>query len=136
METHHDVIRQAVREAYTKVARASKTVAENDQATSCCRRSDDSIEAKPGSSCGCGGPDLSLEQLSTAIGYTKAEMDSAPEGSNMGLGCGNPVALASLKPGETVVDLGSGGGFDCFLVLNLRPMLLTPPGRRPLSRWT
>jgi ubiquinone/menaquinone biosynthesis C-methylase UbiE len=49
------------------------------------------------------------------MGYSKEDIDSAPEGANMGLGCGNPVALASLKPGETVVDLGSGGGFDCFL---------------------
>jgi ubiquinone/menaquinone biosynthesis C-methylase UbiE len=49
------------------------------------------------------------------MGYSKEDIDSAPEGANMGLGCGNPVALATLKPGETVVDLGSGGGFDCFL---------------------
>jgi SAM-dependent methyltransferase len=49
------------------------------------------------------------------MGYSKEDLLSVPEGANMGLGCGNPVALASLKPGETVVDLGSGGGFDCFL---------------------
>jgi SAM-dependent methyltransferase len=49
------------------------------------------------------------------MGYSKEDISSVPEGANMGLGCGNPVALASLKPGETVVDLGSGGGFDCFL---------------------
>jgi SAM-dependent methyltransferase len=49
------------------------------------------------------------------LGYSKEDLESAPEGSNMMLGCGNPVALASLKAGETVVDLGSGGGFDCFL---------------------
>jgi ubiquinone/menaquinone biosynthesis C-methylase UbiE len=49
------------------------------------------------------------------MGYSKADIDSVPEGANMELGCGNPVALASLKPGETVLDLGSGGGFDCFL---------------------
>ena len=64
---------------------------------------------------GCGGTNLSLEQLSATIGYTKADVESVPEGSNMGLGCGNPIALASLKSGEAVVDLGSGGGFDCFL---------------------
>ena len=58
---------------------------------------------------------MPFEQLSATIGYTKADVESVPEGSNMGLGCGNPIALASLKPGETVVDLGSGGGFDCFL---------------------
>jgi ubiquinone/menaquinone biosynthesis C-methylase UbiE len=49
------------------------------------------------------------------MGYSKKDILSAPQGANMGLGCGNPVALASLKPGETVVDLGAGGGFDCFL---------------------
>jgi len=53
--------------------------------------------------------------MSTTMGYSKEDMADVPEGANMGLGCGNPVALASLKPGETVVDLGSGGGFDCFL---------------------
>ena len=50
--------------------------------------------------------------------YSQEDLDNAPAGSNMGLGCGNPVALASLAPGETVVDLGSGGGFDCFLAAN------------------
>ncbi len=53
--------------------------------------------------------------IKSAIGYSKEDMDNVPEGSNLGLGCGNPVAIASLKTGETVVDLGSGGGFDCFL---------------------
>jgi ubiquinone/menaquinone biosynthesis C-methylase UbiE len=49
------------------------------------------------------------------MGYTEEEMKAVPEGANLGLGCGNPVALASLKEGETVLDLGSGAGFDCFL---------------------
>jgi C_GCAxxG_C_C family probable redox protein len=49
------------------------------------------------------------------MGYSKEDMTSVPEGANMGLGCGNPTAMASLKPGETVLDLGSGGGIDCFL---------------------
>lgn len=113
--THHDKIIQTVREVYKKVAKASATASGISQAASCCGPSNNHTETNPGSSCGCGGPGLSLEQLSADIGYTKAEVDSVPVGSNMGLGCGNPVALASLKPGETVVDLGSGGGFDCFL---------------------
>lgn len=55
------------------------------------------------------------EQVSKMIGYSEAEMNAVPEGANLGLGCGNPTALASLKEGERVLDLGSGSGFDCFL---------------------
>ena len=54
-------------------------------------------------------------EMSEKIGYTKEELKSVPEGATLSFGCGNPVALASLKEGETVVDLGSGGGLDCFL---------------------
>jgi ubiquinone/menaquinone biosynthesis C-methylase UbiE len=53
--------------------------------------------------------------MSEFMGYSKGDIESVPEGANMGLGCGNPVAIGSLKAGETVVDLGSGGGFDSFL---------------------
>ncbi len=76
--------------------------------------------AKGGGSCcgpqktGCCGIDVTKE-ISKGIGYSEAEMDSVPDGANLGLGCGNPVALASLKEGEVVLDLGSGAGFDCFL---------------------
>ncbi|MHA2323983.1 MAG: arsenite methyltransferase [Promethearchaeota archaeon] len=67
-----------------------------------------------GSSCGCGcGP--SSTDAALQIGYSKDELGNIPEDSNMGLGCGNPTALASLKKGETVLDLGSGGGIDTFL---------------------
>jgi arsenite methyltransferase len=67
------------------------------------------------SSSGCCGTAPSAEELSASVGYTPAELAAIPEGANLGLGCGNPVALASLKAGETVLDLGSGGGIDCFL---------------------
>jgi len=88
-------IKKIVREGYAKVAR---------KGSSCCA---------PASSC-CGGADLARD-ISKKMGYADAEMASVPEGANLGLGCGNPVALASLKEGETVLDLGAGAGFDCFL---------------------
>ena len=69
--------------------------------------------ARKGSSC-CGG-DAKAENISKAIGYTKLELDSIPEEAILGLGCGNPTAIASLQEGEVVVDLGSGGGLDVFL---------------------
>lgn len=64
-----------------------------------------------GSACGCD----STAAASAAIGYTAEELAAVPQGANLGLGCGNPLALASIKPGETVLDLGSGAGFDAFL---------------------
>jgi arsenite methyltransferase len=88
-------IKKNVRENY---ARAAK------QGASCCNPA--------GASC-CGGSDP--ESMSKAVGYSAQDMASVPEGANLGLGCGNPVALASLKEGEVVLDLGSGAGFDCFL---------------------
>jgi arsenite methyltransferase len=71
--------------------------------------------AGKGSSC-CGTTDAAItKDISKNIGYSDADVNSVPEGANLGLGCGNPVALASLKEGEVVLDLGSGAGFDCFL---------------------
>ena len=78
-------VRKMVREGYGKIAKAKKC------------------------GCSCGS------EISESIGYSRGELDSVPEGADLSLGCGNPVALASLKQGETVVDLGSGGGLDCFL---------------------
>ena len=49
------------------------------------------------------------------MGYSEAELSAVPDGANLGLGCGNPQAIAAMRPGEIVVDLGSGAGFDCFL---------------------
>jgi SAM-dependent methyltransferase len=57
--------------------------------------------------------------MSKMVGYSDKDIESVPEGANLGLGCGNPIALASLKEGETVLDLGSGAGFDCFLAAKL-----------------
>jgi SAM-dependent methyltransferase len=74
--------------------------------------------ARSGGGCGCstgccGSP--SPELISKVIGYSDEELAAVPEGANLGLGCGNPTAIAALKPGQTVLDLGSGAGFDAFL---------------------
>jgi len=78
--------------------------------------------AESGGSCGCaptccGGGDRTSASSQT-LGYSKDDLTAAPDGSNLGLGCGNPLAIASLKPGQTVLDLGSGAGFDAFLAAN------------------
>ena len=72
--------------------------------------------ARKQKSCGCCGPDTG--QYAKSIGYTDEELKSVPDESNLALGCGNPTALAQLKEGEVVLDLGSGAGFDCFLAAN------------------
>jgi arsenite methyltransferase len=107
-------IRQSVRDSYGKIAKAGKIVGGLSPAPSCCGPSETSTPANSTASC-CGGPEVAPGQISALMGYSQEDVQSVIEGANMGLGCGNPVALASLKPGETVVDLGSGGGFDCFL---------------------
>lgn len=74
-----------------------------------------SIAVGRASSCCGGSTGDAFDAASVNLGYSKDDVSSVPEGANMGLGCGNPQAIAALKPGETVLDLGSGGGFDCFL---------------------
>src|SRR4030042_4364070 len=91
-------IRKVVREGYGKIAK---------QGSPCCG---------PAKSC-CGSTN-SAQDISRKIGYGEEELRAVPEGANLGLGCGNPIALASLKEGEIVLDLGSGAGFDCFLAAN------------------
>jgi arsenite methyltransferase len=94
-------IKKAVRDGYAQIATKG--------GSGCC--------GPTKSSCGCGGV-KSSDLISKGIGYSDQELSSVPDESNLGLGCGNPIALASLKPGETVVDLGSGAGFDSFLAAN------------------
>ncbi|HVH74784.1 MAG TPA: arsenite methyltransferase [Stellaceae bacterium] len=65
----------------------------------------------------CCGPTPPREEKSRAMGYSTAELAAVPEGADLGLGCGNPQAIAQLQPGETVIDLGSGAGFDCFIAV-------------------
>jgi arsenite methyltransferase len=86
-----EAVRKSVRQNYGKIA------TENG---SCC-----------GPTCCSGVAGSPADKL----GYSAADTSSVPEGSNLGLGCGNPLAIASLRPGQTVLDLGSGAGFDCFL---------------------
>ncbi len=115
METKDkEKVRQAVRESYGNIAKSVSVVSGIGPAPSCCGTSEISTPTNAQAPC-CGGPEVTSEQLNELMGYSKEDIMSTPEGANMGLGCGNPVALASLKPGETVVDLGAGGGFDCFL---------------------
>ena len=66
---------------------------------------------------GCCGSAKSAAETSFGMGYSETELASVPEGANLGLGCGNPQAIAAMRPGEVVVDLGSGAGFDCFLAV-------------------
>lgn len=98
----HDDIRQQVRTAYAAVANTGSSccaTAPAPAAGGCCAPSDQTV----------------AELLSRGIGYSAEDTAAVPEGANLGLGCGNPQAIAALKPGECVLDLGSGAGFDCFL---------------------
>jgi SAM-dependent methyltransferase len=90
-------VREMVRGGYAKIA--------EETSAGCCT---------PGVSC-CGAAPQDADKLARELGYSVDELQALPEGANMGLSCGNPAALAALKPGETVLDLGSGGGFDIFI---------------------
>lgn len=94
-QVNHDQIRQNVRNRYKEIA------IQDVGGGSCCTPANTLVE--------------SLADVSSIMGYSSEELSAVPEGANLGLGCGNPQAIAALQPGEVVLDLGSGGGFDCFL---------------------
>jgi arsenite methyltransferase len=97
-QVQNDEIRQHVRNRYKQIALT---------------RVESNNNCEP--ACGCCDTPVDLKEVSSKLGYSKDELSIVPDGANLGLGCGNPQAIASLKPGEIVLDLGSGGGFDCFL---------------------
>jgi len=97
-------IKKTVRQGYAQVAKGSGSCCGPQTTGSCCGPQ----------TTGCCGVDVT-RVISKGVGYSEEDMSSVPDGANLGLGCGNPVALASLKEGEVVLDLGSGAGFDCFL---------------------
>ena len=92
-----DAVRKLVREGYASIAK--------ETSAGCCA---------PGVSC-CGSAPADADKLARELGYTVEELKALPDGANMGLSCGNPAALAALKLGEVVLDLGAGGGFDIFI---------------------
>src|SRR5512135_1420978 len=93
--TGKEQIREQVRRRYAAIV--------NKEAGSCCGGGGDFAEA------------AADPEKSARLGYTATDLAATPEGANLGLGCGNPQAIAKIAPGESVLDLGSGGGFDCFL---------------------
>ena len=97
---NNEEIKKEINQRYKSIA---------SQTGNCCCASASS------SSCYDGSTNVDLEKISSELGYSDEELGSVPQGSNLGLGCGNPQAIANLKTGETVLDLGSGAGFDCFL---------------------
>jgi SAM-dependent methyltransferase len=97
LKEQSEAVRALVREGYGRIAQ--------ETASGCCG---------PGVSC-CGSAPADAEKLARELGYTVEELKTVPDGANMGLSCGNPAALAALQPGEVVLDLGSGGGFDVFI---------------------
>jgi arsenite methyltransferase len=96
-------VRETVREGYAKIAGGAAPTADTKSQGGCC-----------GGSSKC-GPGAEPDAFAASVGYDAADVATLPEGTNMGLSCGNPTALASLKPGEIVLDLGSGGGMDAFV---------------------
>lgn len=101
--TQQEQVRETVRDGYGRIAENA-----SGQAGGCCAPANDA-------SGGCCGPTMPATELAAKIGYSTEQIAALPDGANMGLSCGNPTAIAALQPGQVVLDLGSGGGFDVFL---------------------
>jgi len=110
-------IRNTVRDTYGDIATQGGYGETPGMPKSCCGPTKPENQNEQ-SGCGCSGKDLSPKEISAALGYSKEDLETVPDGANLGLGCGSPKTIASIKEGEDVVDLGSGGGFDCFLAAN------------------
>jgi len=95
--TDPNSVREEVRSTYGKIALNQQSGCATTETSGCC------------------SPERPSATAADKLGYSADEIAALPEGADLGLGCGNPQAIASLKPGETVLDLGSGAGFDCFL---------------------
>lgn len=123
-------IRETVREGYGRIAEGGSLA--SVVSGGCCATSQSTLTA---------------DHLAEKMGYSAEEIKALPDGANMGLSCGNPTAIADLKPGQVVLDLGSGGGFDCFLAgpkvtatgrvigVDMTPAMLTK-ARRNLTTYT
>ena len=107
-QASHDpeTIKEEVRRRYGSIATGAATLSEDSREGACCAAP--AAESAASGCCGAGAQ-------ARTLGYSDADLASVPDGANLGLGCGNPVAMASLQPGQTVLDLGAGAGFDAFI---------------------
>lgn len=102
-----ETLRTEIRRRYGSIAAGEATLQSSAGSSCCCSSSPEAFGA---TTCGC-----SSDAQARVLGYSEVDLTAVPEGANLGLGCGNPVAIASLNPGQTVLDLGAGAGFDAFL---------------------
>lgn len=119
-----EALREAVRARYRAIATGETTLNEdnksadaNDTGGSCCCSPKPAADANAAATPQQSGCCSTLDAQAKMLGYSAADLAAVPEGANLGLGCGNPVAIASIRPGQVVLDLGAGAGFDAFLAV-------------------